>query len=52
MSEFTASYELRRIIFGLTAILETPEESMPPFILDVMDDMFEHITRLARKMYE
>jgi len=32
MGEFEKPYELRRIILGLSAIIETPEEYLPPMI--------------------
>jgi len=37
MGEFGQAYELRRIIFGLSAIIETPEEYLPPMINQKFD---------------
>ena len=52
MGEFGQAYELRRIIFGLSAIIETPEEYLPPMINQKFDDIFDALMMLSRKMYE
>ena len=41
MNQFTNDFELRRIIFGLSSILKTPEIHLPQFINQKLPDLIK-----------
>jgi hypothetical protein len=41
MNEFKNDFELRRIIFGLSSILKTPETHLPQFINQKLPDLIK-----------
>lgn len=51
MNEFKNDFELRRIIFGLSSILKTPEIHLPQFINEKLSDIIKQLNMLCDKVY-
>ena len=51
LSKFKREFEIRRILFGLTAIIRTPLECLPPMVGAKTADLFKEIGMLAVKQY-
>lgn len=51
MNEFKNDFELRRIIFGLSSILKTPEIHLPQFINEKLPEIIKQLNMLSDKVY-
>jgi len=51
MNEFRKGNELRRIIFGLSAIIRTPADKLPTIINHKLPDFMKYLAQLSLKMY-
>jgi len=51
MGGFKLEFELRRIIFGLIAIIRTPLNQMPPFIADRMPALCQQLAILSIRVF-
>ena len=51
MNDFKKDFEIRRIIFGLSAIIKTPEAQLPAIVNQKLPDIMNQLTLLAKKMH-
>jgi hypothetical protein len=49
LPKFKREFEIRRVLFGLTTIIRTPFECLPPMVGAKTSDMFKEIGMLAIK---
>lgn len=52
MPNFKNDFELRRVIFGLTAILRTPPQNLPQVVLERIPELTRQLALLSIKMKE
>mmetsp|Transcript_7597 Transcript_7597/g.12768 ORF Transcript_7597/g.12768 Transcript_7597/m.12768 type:complete len:224 (-) Transcript_7597:205-876(-) len=52
MENVKKNQELRRNIFGLSAIIKTPEASLPPIVLQKLPDIMSQLSILTTKMHK
>ncbi len=50
--KFKKEFEIRRVLFGLTAILRTPIEHLPPLVAAKQPDLFKEIGTLAIRNFK
>lgn len=51
MNDFKKDFELRRNIFGLCAIINTPENCLPVLVNQRLPDIMNQLTLLTKKMH-
>jgi hypothetical protein len=51
MTEFKKDFELRRNIFGLSAIIKTPENFLPKLVSEKLPEIMNQLSILAKKMH-
>jgi hypothetical protein len=51
MNDFKKDFELRRNIFGLCAIINTPEACLPQIVAQRLPDIMNQLTILTKKMH-
>lgn len=51
MTNFKKDFELRRIVFGLSAIIKTREDKLPKFIHEHLPDIMNKLTNLTQRLY-
>mmetsp|Transcript_29520 Transcript_29520/g.44889 ORF Transcript_29520/g.44889 Transcript_29520/m.44889 type:complete len:210 (+) Transcript_29520:2693-3322(+) len=51
MNDFKKDFELRRNIFGLAAIIQAPEQSLPPVVAEKMPEIMNQLTLLSFKTH-
>jgi hypothetical protein len=51
MNEFKKDFEIRRNIFGLCAIISTPEACLPPIVSQRLPDIMNQLSLLTKKMH-
>ena len=49
---FKKEFEIRRVLFGMTAILRTPIEHLPPLVAAKQPDLFKEIGTLAIRNFK
>ena len=52
MKNFKKDFELRRIIFGLSAIIKTPEANLPQLVNDKIPGIMLELSSLVKKMHD
>lgn len=51
MSKFKLEFEIRRIVFGLLAILKTPGEHIPPIVQQQLPEITKQLAVLAKQVH-
>jgi len=51
MDDFKKDFELRRIIFGLSAIVKTPAQFIPELIKSKLPEIMKTLASLAQQMF-
>lgn len=51
MNYFNKDFELRRMMFGLTSIIKTPEAQLSPIVQDKLPEIMNQLSRLAKLEY-
>ena len=52
MKEFKGHNEIRRVMFGLSAIISTPVANLPPIINHKLPDFMLYLVDLTKKVFE
>jgi len=52
MPKFKKEFDIRRVLFGLTAIIRSPLEQLPPLIAQKQPDLFKEICTLATRIFK
>jgi len=52
MKNFKHEFEIRRIVFGLTCIVRTPAQSLPPIVAQKMQEIMKQLADSAMKVYK
>lgn len=52
MGDFKQEFELRRVIFGLLAILKTPGGAVPPLVAQRMPQLMKAVSELVARVYK
>lgn len=52
MAKIKKEFEIRRVLFGLTAIIRTPLEQLPEMIAYKQPDLFKEICTLAVRVFK
>ena len=51
MNDFKKDFEIRRVIFGLTAIIKTPAAEMPAIVAEKLPAVMNQLALLTQKMH-
>lgn len=51
MPKFKLEFEIRRILFGLIAILKTPTAEMPPLVVEQLPVIVKHVASLTGRVH-